>query len=67
MVGTVGPFLLYILYNTCMYPLVESEAVGVKRAAGPKLHRVHPGVAEAAPGAHNKHHLTLQWCHHVDI
>ena len=50
-----------------MYPLVESEAVGVKRAAGPKLHRVHPGVAEAAPGAHNKHHLTLQWCHHVDI
>ena len=40
-----------------MYPLVESEAVGVKRAGGPQLDSVHPSVAEAAPGAHREHHL----------
>ena len=40
-----------------MYTLVESEAVGLQRAGGPKLDSVHPDVAEAAPDAHCEHHL----------
>ena len=42
-----------------LYLLVESEAVGVQCAGGPELDSVHPGVAEAAPGAHREHHLAV--------